>query len=242
MRKSHLFAASLMLLVACNTNPKQESKVEPTNDKENIALSATADTPKTIDWEKPMYSIDDHGDTITRWVYDERGRLSKILYNFDDLGQPKCVNEYVYNGNKAHVTFSCEEGYEEDITYTDASCNKILENSGQIYQYDADGRLEKIIIGNMETTYDYEYNAQTGLTEIQISDSFNHVEHRDSLNRLVYESYIENGLDVYSTTYTYEGNVCHAVVENTIYVKDESGAIPDLENFYVDTYEYEIYY
>ena len=57
----------------------------------------------------------------------------------------------------------------------------------------------------------------------------------------MYESHV-NDMDIYTTTYTYEGNVCRARVENTIYVKDKFGGIPDLDDVFTDAYEYLIYY
>jgi hypothetical protein len=66
-------------------------------------------------------------------------------------------------------------------------------------------------------------------------------EDRDEYGRLLYESRV-NDEDIYTTTYTYEGNVCRARVENKIYVKDKFGGIPDLDDVFTDAYEYLIYY
>jgi len=229
--KKLLFLLTVALLAACSSNNKPAENTDNSAKKSHV-----------VDWDKPLYCIDDHGDTITKWVYDDEGRLLKMLSSYNDEGKPGCINEYTYNGNRAHVTFSCDEGYEEDIVYAEDDWDKILENSGQIYQYDEQGRLSKILIGNIETTYDYTYNPETGLTEVQISDQFMHIQHLDSLKRVVFDSYIENGLDAYSTTYTYNGRECLARVENTIFEKDEFGQIIDPENSYVDEYEYYIYY
>lgn len=242
--KRVLFLISVALLAACtNTNG---NKTDNDANKVNLTPTTTLENvekPHEIDWEKPQYSIDDHGDTITRWIYDDQGRLSKILTNYDDAGLPGCVTEYSYNGNKAHVVFSCEPGYEEDIIYADESCTKILENSGQIYEYDEEGRLSKIIFGNNEITYDYSYLNEGEILHVQIDGIYlNQFEERDKLGRLISESHIEGAMDAYSTTYTYEGNVCHARVENIIYKKGDFGAVPDLEDSYTDEYEYDIYY
>ena len=240
--KKNLFMILSVLLAACANN---NSNNETTTVIDN-AMSVQAEAiekPHEVDWEKPQYSIDDHGDTIARWIYDERGRLSQILTDYDDEGIPGCITDYKYTGNKAHVVFTCEPGYEEDITYADESCTKILENNGQLYEYDEEGRLSKIIFGNNEITYDYSYLNEGELLHVQIDGNYlNQFEERDELGRLISESHIEGAMDAYSTTYTYEGNVCHAKVENIIYKKGDFGAVPDLEDSYTDEYEYDIYY
>lgn len=242
MKKALLFI-SVALLAACANNNTNTNTTNTANEDVIQNALEVVETPHVVDWEKPQYSIDDHGDTITRWIYDERGRLSQILTNYNDEGKPECITNYSYTGNKAHVVFSCEPGYEEDIAYADESCTKILENSGQIYEYDEEGRLSKIIIGGMEVTYDYSYLNEGEILHVQIDGNYlNQFEERDSLGRLISESHIEGAMDAYSTTYTYEGNVCHARVENIIYEKGDFGAVPDLENSYTDEYEYEIYY
>ncbi len=239
--KKILLLVSAALLAACANNTNNTEK-PATNDTVPNVVKDT-EKPTGIDWDKPQYSIDDHGDTIARWLYDERGRLSKILTDYNDEGVPECITEYTYTGNKAHVVFSCEPGYQEDITYADESCTKIIENSGQIYEYDEEGRLSKIVIGNNEITYDYSYTNEGDVLHADISGNYlNQIEERDKLGRLIYESHIEGGLDAYSTTYTYEGNMCYARVENIIYKKDEMGSIPDLEDSYTDEFVYVIYY
>ena len=238
--KKVLFLISAVILAAC-TNSKTNTNNANIDNTTHAVVAASV--PHVVDWKKPQYSIDDHGDTITRWIYDERGRLLQILTNYDDEGKPGCITDYSYIGNKAHIVFSCEPGYEEDITYADESCTKILENSGQVYEYDEEGRLSKIIIGNNEITYDYSYLNEGKILHVQIDGNYlNQFEERDELRRLISESHIEGAMDAYSTTYTYEGNVCHARVENIIYKKGDFGAVPDLEDSYTDEYEYEIYY
>lgn len=239
MKKALLFI-SAALLAACANSNTNTTTADTANDE---SIQNVAEAPHVVDWEKPQYSIDDHGDTITRWIYDERGRLSQILTNYDDEGKPECITTYNYTGNKAHVIFSCEPGYEEDFTYADENCTKILENSGQIYEYDEEGRLSRILIGGMEITYDYSYLNEGEILHVQIDGNYlNQFEERDELGRLIAESHIEGAMDAYSTTYTYEGNVCHARVENVIYEKGDFGAVPDLEDSYTEEYDYDIYY
>ena len=238
MKKALLLIAAALLAACANNNGTDTAK-------DNTAAPQTEaiEKPHEVDWEKPQYSIDDHGDTIARWIYDERGRLSKFLTDYDDEGMPGCITEYKYDGNKAHVVFSCEPGYEEDITYADESCTKILENSGQIYEYDEEGRLSRIFIGGMEITYDYSLN-EDGSTHVEITGNnmLRQYEERDELGRVTAEGWVDYHMDICSTTYVYDKDVCYARVENTIYEKDEFGGVPDLEKSYVDEYVYTIYY
>lgn len=238
MKKILLLISTVVLAACTNSNNNNSTTTNAT-----ASVVKTVETPKEVDWDKPQYSLDDHGDTITRWIYDERGRLAQIFTNYDDEGVPNCITVYTYTGNKAHVVFTCEPGYQEDITYVDENCTKVLENSGQIYEYDEEGRLSKIIIGNNEITYDYSYLNEGKILHVQIDGNYlNQFEERDELGRLITESHIEGAMDAYSTTYTYEGNVCHARVENIIYEKGDFGVVPDLEDSYIEEYEYDIYY
>lgn len=237
MKKALLLIAAALFAACANNNGTDTAK-----DTTTATQSEVIEKTHEVDWDKPQYSIDDHGDTITRWIYDERGRLSQILTDYDE-GVPGCITVYTYTGNKAHVVFGCEPGYEEDITYADESCTKVLENSGQVYEYDEEGRLSKIIFGNNEITYDYSFLNEGEILHVQIDGNYlNQFEERDKLGRLISESHIEGAMDAYSTFYTYERNVCHARVENIIYKKGDFGAVPDLEDSYTDEYEYDIYY
>ena len=233
--KKCLLLISAALLAACANNGIKEE--EATMDCMMLPAAAM------IDWEKPLFSIDDEGDTITRCLYDEQGRLSKILSDYDNKGIPGCVTTYSYNGNVAHVTFSCEPGYEEVIVFEDESCTKILEDTGQKYVYDDQGRISKIIIGNRVISYTYTVDEATGIVHTEISDNYmlQQDEDRDEYGRLLYESRV-NDEDIYTTTYTYEGNVCHARVENKLHVKNDFGGVPGLEDVFTDEYEYLIYY
>ena len=236
--KKALLLISAALLAACANNNGTDTA------KDNTATHQTEVVEKTheVDWDKPQYSLDDHGDTITRWIYDERGRLSQILTDYDE-GVPGCITQYKYDGNKAHVVFSCEPGYEEDIIYADESCTKILENSGQVYEYDEEGRLSRILIGGMEITYDYSLTEDgSTLVDITGNNMLRQYEEKDELGRVTAEGWVDYHMDMRSTTYTYEGHVCHAKVENIIYEKDEFGGTPDLNKSNVEEYEYEIYY
>ena len=236
--KKFLLLISAALLAACANNSSNDEECAM-----EALMPSAAELVNAIDWERPQFSIDDHGDTITRCLYDDQGRLTQILTDYDDHGIPGCITTYTYDGNKAHVTYSCEPGYEEDIVYADASCSKIMEDTGQIYEYDDQGRLSKIIIGNNEITYEYTVDEKTGIVHAEISGNYlvHQGEDRDEYGRLIYESHV-NDMDIYTTTYTYEGNVCRARVENTIYVKNEFGGIPDLDDVFTDASEYLSYY
>ena len=234
MKKALLFITAALLAACANNGHKEE---------ETFMDCMMLPAAEMIDWEKPLFSIDDEGDTITRCLYDDQGRLSKILSDYDNKGIPGCITTYTYDGNIAHVTSSCEPGQEEIIVFEDESCTKIIEEAGQKYEYDDQGRISKITIGNRAITYKYTIDEATGLVHAEISDSYliQQDEDRDKYGRLVYESRV-NDEDIYTTTYTYEGNVCRARVENKLHVKNDFGGVPGLEDVFTDEYEYLIYY
>lgn len=173
-------------------------------------------------------------------IYDDKNRITKSLENLEN-GVAECETVYKYKGNKATVTYSCEEGLEDEITYADDKCEKIIEKSGQSYQYDSQDRISKIVIGNNEITYTYETDPKTGNTIVSIDDAgVIHEEHRDKLNRIVYQRQIDN-LDAYSTKYEYHEDYALATVENTITPKDENG-VPNPDEAYEDTWQYVVHF
>ena len=66
MKKYLLLVVAAMLAACANTNG---NKTDNDANKVNLTPTTTLENvekPHEIDWEKPQYSIDDHGDTITR--------------------------------------------------------------------------------------------------------------------------------------------------------------------------------
>ena len=235
--KKQIFIASLALAVAaCGGSQSPNSNTADNNNadsvKSNISTTSaqSVSKSKTVNWKKVLCTIDDHGDTMMFNIYDDKNRITKSLENLEN-GVAECETVYKYNGNKATVTYSCEEGVEDEITYADDKCEKIIENSGQIYQYDSQDRISKIVVGNKEITYTYETDPKTGNTIVSIDDAgVIHEEHRDKLN-----------LDAYSTTYEYHDDYALATVENTITPKDEDG-VPNPDEAYEDTWQYTVYF
>lgn len=68
--KQMLLLIAVAMLAACNNS----NNVKTTSDPESAA------TPEhVVDWTKPQYCLDMHGDTIIRWVYDPAGQLSELF-------------------------------------------------------------------------------------------------------------------------------------------------------------------
>ena len=186
--KKQIFIASLALAVAAcggsqNPNSNNDGNNNADSVKSNISTTSaqSVSKSKTVNWKKVLCTIDDHGDTMMLNIYDDKNRITKSLENIEN-GVAECETVYKYNGNKATVTYSCEEGLEDEITYADDKCEKIIEKSGQSYQYDSQDRISKIVIGNNEITYTYETDPKTGNTIVSIDDAgVIHEEHRDKL-------------------------------------------------------------
>lgn len=243
--KKQIFIVSLAVaLAACGGSQKPNDNASTNADSAKTnAATPTAKAvakAKTINWKKVLCMVDDHGDTMMLNIYDDQNRIIKSLENLEN-GTPECETVYKYDGKKATVTNSCDEGYVEEITYADDKCEKIIENNGQIYQYDSQERLSKIVVGNNEITYTYETDPKTGNTIININDAgVIHEEHRDKLNRIVYQREIDN-LDAYSTKYEYFDDYALATVENTIVPKGDDG-VPNPDEAYEDTWQYMVYF
>ena len=67
MNRVLLFLAVAMMAACTNQN----------NTKTDNTPNDTV-TEHVIDWTKPQYCLDMHGDTVTRWVYDQEGQLAQL--------------------------------------------------------------------------------------------------------------------------------------------------------------------
>lgn len=68
--KQMLLLIAVAMLAACNNS----NNVKTTSDPESAAAPE-----HVVDWTKPQYCLDMHGDTIVRWVYDPAGQLSELF-------------------------------------------------------------------------------------------------------------------------------------------------------------------
>jgi len=157
--------------------------------KSIIALSAMAavmascgnQAGKTVDFEKPLYTLNAQGDTLDKWIYDDKlnviAEISKgdtISYQYNDKNQ--LINEIQYgdaikyeydaNGNLTRQAFDMDE---ETMEYN---------NKNQITAYTFNNRGKDII----RSTYEYE-----GQKQIEYSSTMDYVEDEEGMMDVVEE-------------------------------------------------------
>ena len=117
--KRMLFFFAVTLLAACaNQNNSQVT--------DNTKDGTTAVTEHVVDWTKPQYCLDMHGDTIAQWIYGPTGQLSQ-LYILGQLYEGDFDGEDTVDGNyckfdakgrlKAIVTSDDYASYRYEFTY-----------------------------------------------------------------------------------------------------------------------------
>jgi hypothetical protein len=127
--KNTLFAAifsTSILLTACGGSGSNNGNGDGGNASNADATIAATPTPKSadsnVDWEKPLYVINDKGDTLETWTYNAKGLvirncsrydlIDECDYEYDEQGRlvwKRCVSKsgniheseykYTYNGN-----------------------------------------------------------------------------------------------------------------------------------------------
>lgn len=125
-----------------------------------IIASTGCEKPKTVDFEKPLYTINAKGDTTTKWLYDAQGNLiadvadnDTTFYKYNDKNllieeiQFGDAITYEYD-SKGNLISKCLDSDQESMTYNDKN---------QITSYSYNSRGKDII----NSTYSYDGNKQT---------------------------------------------------------------------------------
>jgi len=198
--------------------------------------------PAEPNWDKPLYCIGVDDDTVAKWVYDEQGRIAKILLNFDSEGRPKAVRTYEYVGDTVYGIFRSNEGTEErHLAYLNDRCE------GLWCAYDLKGRLIYVgITYDPENSFDYDFAYTIELDEdgyaVEELGDWDWTVEYDQLGRILEDSRIVRGLDIEASYYEYEGRLCQARKYSLLYVRDENDFIVEDYEANEFEYNYEIYY
>ncbi len=137
MKKSfYLIPALALVLASCGGQKgSQNQESEAQNAEEQTVETPIVDDPnlKKVNWDKPLYALDENGDTIRKWIYNDKGQLIE----------------------------SVDKSMDETIHYTyDAKGNKVSSDmiNGETWTYDEQGRMATYQDGFEESSYwQYEY-------------------------------------------------------------------------------------
>ena len=200
--------------------------------------------PIEPDWNKPLYCIGVDDDTVAKWVYDEQGRIAKILFNFGQDGHPSCVRTYEYVGDTTFATFHCKDGTQNRRRAYDSDYQE-----GFFAAYDGQGWLQYLEINyTPENTFEYSFMSPIEVDEYGEAleepgdQEYDWRVEYDELGRITEDSRIVRGLDIEATYYEYEGRVCHGRAYYLLYARDEDGFITEDYDTTEIEYYYDIYY
>lgn len=198
MKKQFLTLASVALIMAsCGNSANQQ------NNGSNAESSAVASADSKVDWKKPLYAINENGDTITKWQYDDKGMMMSCEY----LGEDPTSYYYNEQGDVIHmITDHGDNVLEYSYTYNDKGEKITEEDDGEVYnytyKYDEKGRKTEVSVdGEVMTSYTYDDNAKT----ITTTTSYDCLVEKEDGRKVKYEWQIE-AEDGMSETYEYQGN------------------------------------
>lgn len=247
MRQILITFPMIALLSGCAGNSNQGSNTEqnieataPENTEQNIETSSPENTEVAVskkdaltNWNKPLYELDSKNDTVTKWVYNEKGLLIKKICYRDN--KPYTTIDYKYEGKKCiypkegeftfdprdiyHATWSEQTSMVED-EYEDASFSKLVSVNNYTVQYDENGLLSKI--------YDLEYSFKKetdGTTSLDITYSFHDQVKLDETGRVTYRDNTANYPSMTRDYYQYDGNVITHTSEFEDAYRGEDGMI-----------------
>lgn len=239
-----------MVLAACASYGKSQPQQKTTpNGVTATEQKISGLVPKKVnvnDWSKPLYTLDTDKDTITKWIYDAKGLLTKKIIVDKKYGLKNEI-EYRYEGNKRIYKKKVNEvfddwdirhcfwgDYADEIVdeYADATFTKLVAINGAEVKYDGQGRITNIGNG-----YTYRYSeGEKG--KFSIEYTFRDDIQLDEQNRVIYRSNTANYPSEDYTKYSYEGNVMTIThYEKAIYRDEEevsgNDEEPEKHTYYV---------
>ncbi len=132
-----------IVLASCGgqkANQNQESEANNVEQQNTETPAVNDPNLKKVNWDKPLYTLDEKGDTIRKWIYNDKGQLIEAV--------DKTMNETI------HYTY-------------DAKGNKVSSDmiNGEEWTYDEQGRMATYQDGFEESSYwqyEYEGNIRKG--------------------------------------------------------------------------------
>ena len=182
--KKKLFAAmfaTAILLTACggnnngNSNGNGDGGNASNADAKPAATSAVKRTDSNVDWTRPLYTVNDKGDTLEIWTYNDKGLVIQDNSNYD----LKDENSYKYDDQDRvvwhySITYS-GNNHESEYKYAYKGNVRIGEGSEM-----AEGWLSYFDVKELTYYLDTEckYDTLTQIYEMEISwddaDNYNH--------------------------------------------------------------------
>lgn len=150
MKKHFLMIPALaVVLASCGgqrANQNQESKASNAEAQTAETTAVSAPNLKKVNWDKPMFALDEKGDTTCKWIYNDKGQLIEFV---DKL-----------MGETVHYTY-------------DAKGNKVSSDmmNGEEWTYDEQGREATYHDGYGESPY-WKYEYEGNIRKVTESSSY----------------------------------------------------------------------
>lgn len=121
-------SALALIMVACGDTGNQEKRDENPqvqtveNKASNVVEKVLFDVYDDVDWDRPLYTLGDNGDTIEMWTYNQQGLLVQYSYKEDEYNYSENSYRYDAEGRLIGESGSSFTGnvreYYEDYTYS----------------------------------------------------------------------------------------------------------------------------
>lgn len=219
----YLSLLSVLTIVSCGPNGgNQENAQTPSeestsNETVSEVVSQQASQEKKVNWEKPLFSINENKDTTDVWSYNEKGLLvmhrskyNTTTYTYDNRDSILCIDhngkkdiyEYGENGRlKKMVSYINEvdsyEYFDKKIITTHEYAGYTSKNEFEYADNDYKQLLKRKSFGEYGSTTTYEYYPDGRLKCLKYSGSGNNNQEEvttyeyDAKNRLIKEEGIE---------------------------------------------------
>lgn len=240
MKKITLATMAIAIMAAScgsnnsSNNPQNADTAKAAAAQEPAAKEDVSPTKKKqTNWEKPLCTINEKGDSIEVWRYNDKGLL--VYYKYENGSQPS-IREYSYSGSTKTETWEDQKYihvYADDSFAKETECNGKkfeFDSNGKIvkgydiygfcnnYEYNDDGSIKQICTEIEEGYSDCDcYSYSNGITRIENEGI---IMEKDSQGRLISET--EKGIEGSETKYQYSGNIRTASVTDLGQAEDGS--------------------
>lgn len=144
MRKSfYLIPALALVLASCGgqkAGQNQESEANNVEEQE-VEIESADHITKKVNWDKPIFALDENGDTIRKWIYNDKGQLIESVNKLMDE-----TIHYTYDDKGNRVSSDMIDG--EEFTYDEQGRLKTYSDGfrdASYREFEYEGNLRKTI-------------------------------------------------------------------------------------------------
>lgn len=144
MKKSfYLIPALALVLASCGGQKASQNQESEANnvEQQEVEIESADPITKKVNWDKPIFALDENGDTVQRWIYNDKGQLIENVNGITDRD-----TYYSYDANGNVVSAECDKS-SEYWTYDELGRVSTYHNEflGARWQYEYDGNMCKAI-------------------------------------------------------------------------------------------------